>query len=148
MSATEDDVEMSEEEVEETEETGESEEEETYIETLTRETIAENEDRIADYVDDPDTPEETSKNTSIKKFVVQKVRNKLLDSFEQQLKWIEDTDLATMMKKWKKATAKDDELDASDAMKQIIKESAVIGDTVEQHLGEMLDDAQEVEEEA
>src|SRR5271156_870612 len=148
MSAAEDEVEMStEEEVEETEESEESEEE-TYIETLTWKTIAENEDRIADYVDDPDTPEETAKNTSIKKFVVQRVLNKLLDSLEQQLKWIEDTDLASMMKKWKKATSKDDELDASDAMKIIIKESAVIGDTVEQHLGEMLDDAQEVEEEA
>src|ERR1700727_856986 len=79
------------------EEIDEEFDEETHIETVVREAITENEDRIADYVDDPETPKETARNESIKKFLVQKVRNKLLDSFEEQLKWIEDADLVAMM---------------------------------------------------
>ena len=93
------------------EETDEESDEETHIETLIREAVTENEDRIADYADDPETSEETDKNKAIKKFLVQKVHNKLLDSFEEQLKWIDDADLVSMMKKWKKMTAKDEDLD-------------------------------------
>ena len=117
-------------------------EEETHIETLTRDAVSEHEDRIADYVDDPETPEELAKNEAIKKFVVQKVRNKLLDSFEGQLKWIEDADLVAMIKKWRKLTAQDDDMDASTAMKRIIKENVVIVEAVEQQLEEMLEDAE------
>src|SRR5258708_25665533 len=126
------DDEVMEEEVEEVdeEESEDESEEETYIETITREVISEHEDRIADYVNDPDTPEEMAKNESIKKFLVQKVRSKLLDSFEDQLKWIEDADLVAMMKKWKKVTAKDDDLDASTAMKRIIKENVTVTEAV------------------
>ena len=140
------DVELTEEEAEEIDE--EESEEETYIETVTREVVSEYEDKIEDYVNDPETPEETSKNESIKKFLVQKVRNKLLDSFEEQLKWIEDTDLVAMMKKWKKVTAKDDELDGSTAMKRIIKENANITEAVEQHLEDMMEDVEGADDEA
>ena len=87
-----------------------------------------------------------AKNESIKKFLVQKVRNRLLDSFEDQLKWIEDADLVAMVKKWKKVTAKDDDLDASTAMKRIIKENVVIAEAVEQHLEEMVEDADDEED--
>ena len=131
------DVDLTEEEDEE-----EESEEETHIETLTREAVSEHEDKIADYVDDPETPEELGKNEAIKKFVVQKVRNKLLDSFKGQLKWIEDADLVAMIKKWRKLTAQDDDMDASTAMKRIIKENVVIVEAVEQQLEEMLDDAE------
>jgi hypothetical protein len=140
------DVELTEEEVEEIDE--EESEEETYIEAVTREVVSEYEDTIEDYVNDPETPEETAKNESIKKFLVQKVRNKLLDSFEEQLKWIEDTDLVAMMKKWKKVTAKDDELDGSTAMKRIIKENVNITEAVEQHLEDMMEDVEGADDEA
>ena len=123
-------------------------EEETYIEAVTREVVSEYEDKIEDYVNDPETPEETAKNESIKKFLVQKVRNKLLDSFEEQLKWIEDADLVAMMKKWKKVTAKDDELDGSTAMKRIIKENVNITEAVEQHLEDMMEDVEDADDEA
>ena len=143
--------EVTEEEVDEMEPEMESEEEsqeETYIETLTKEALTENEDTIVDYVDEPQTPDEMAKNESIKKFLVQKVRTKLLQSFEDQLHWVEDTDLVAMMKRWKKVTAKDEDLDPSTAMKRIIKENATIVEAVEQHLEEMVeeDDEEDVEE--
>jgi hypothetical protein len=137
-----DDVELTEEEVEEVEES----EEETYIETLTREAVSEHEDRIQDYINDPETPDEMAKNESIKKFLVQKVRNKLLNSFEEQLQWIEDADLVAMMKKWKKVAAKDDDLDASTAMKRIIKENVTVTEAVEQHLEDMMEDVEDTED--
>jgi len=146
MSTFDDNAEISEDENEEIE-VDESEEEETYIKTLTRQVVSEYEDRIADYVDDPATPEETAKNESIKKFLVQKVRNKLLESFEDQLQWIDDADLVSMVRKWKKLTATNDELDASTAMKRIIKENVSITEVVEQQLDEMLEDAEETEDE-
>ena len=70
------------------EQSGDEEEsqEETYIETLTREVASEQIYRIIEYSDDPETPEELSKNASIRKFLLQKVRDKLLESFESQLK--------------------------------------------------------------
>jgi hypothetical protein len=139
---TEDDITDEEiEEVKATEgETDEESDEETHIETLVREAVTENEDRIADYVDDPETPEETARNESIKKFLVQKVRNKLLDSFEEQLKWIEDADLVAMMKKWKKMTAKDEDIDPATAMKRVIKENATIAEAAEQLLEDMMEE--------
>lgn len=136
---TDDEVGMSEEEVVQTED--ESEQEESYIETLTREVAEENAEKISNYVDEPETPEETAANEAIKKFLVQKVRKRLLDSFEDQLMWLEDADLVTMMKKWKRATAKDDDVDVSVAMKRIIKETAAITAAVEQHLEEMVEEA-------
>jgi hypothetical protein len=137
-----DDVELTEEEVEEVEES----EEETYIEAVTRDVVSEYDDKIEDYVNDPETPEETATNESIKKFLVQKVRNKLLDSFEEQLKWIEDADLVAMLKKWKKVTAKDDELDGPTAMKRIIKENVSITEAVEQHLEDMMEDVEDADD--
>jgi hypothetical protein len=138
---TESDVELTEEEVEE------ESEEETYIETLTREVVFEHEETVADYVDDSETPEELAKNKSIKKFLVQKVRNKLLDSFEDQLKWIDDEDLIAMVRKWKKLKTKDD-IDDLAAMKRIIKENAVIVEVVEQQLEEMMEKAEENDDDA
>ena len=127
------------------EEVDEESEEETYIETQTREVVSEHEETVEDYVDDPETPEALTKNESIKKFLVQKVRNKLLDSFEDQLQWLDDADLVAMVRKWKKLTAKDG-IDDSAAMKRIIKENPIIVEVVEQQHEEMLEDAEEAEE--
>src|SRR3981189_3546640 len=80
----------------------------------------------------------SAKDASIRKFLVQKVRDKLLESFESQLKWIEDADIVAMMKKWKRVTS-NDELEASTAMKRIIKDNALINEAVEQHLEEMME---------
>ena len=145
MSAPSDEeIDETDEEVIETEES----EDDTFIETLVQEVIATNEDRIADYDDDPDTPEEQAVHDSIKKFLIQKVRKRLLDSFEDQLKWIEDADLVSMMKKWKKVTAKDEQLDPSTTMKRIIKENDVIVEAVEQHLEDMVQEDEAEDEEA
>jgi hypothetical protein len=147
----ENDVDLMEEDTEEedsAEEESEEEEseDETYIDTLIGEVFSEQKDKIAVYVDDPETPEELAMNDAIKRFLVQKVRNKLLDSFESQRKWIDDADLVAMVKKWKKLTAKE-EIDASTAMKRIIKENAIITEAVDQHLEDMFEDAEEDDEE-
>ena len=128
-------VDETDEEVQETEES----EDDTYIETLTEKVISELEDKIADFTNDPETPEEQASNDSIKKFIVQKVRNRLLNSFEDQFKWLDDADLISMLKKWKKVMAKGDDLDPSTAMTRIIKENNVIMETVEQQLNDMME---------
>ena len=128
-------VDETDEEVQETEES----EDKTYIETLTEKVISELEDKIADYTNDPETPEEQASNDSIKKFIVQKVRNRLLNSFEDQFKRIDDSDLISMLKKWKKVMAKGDDLDPSTAMTRIIKENNVIMETVKQQLNDMME---------
>ena len=123
------------------EQSGDEEEsqEETYIETLTREVASEQIYRIIEYSDDPETPEELSKNASIRQFLVQKVRDKLQESFENQLKWTELADLMPIMKKWTLVTSNDDELEASTAMKRIIKDNALINEAVEQDLEDMME---------
>jgi hypothetical protein len=145
MDAPSDNEQENDEEVEEDDDNEEEEEEDTYVETQTQEVISEYEDKIADYTNDPETPEEQATNDSIKRFLVQKVRNRLLDSFEDQMKWLEDADLVSMLKKWKKVTSKDDELDPSTAMKRIIKENNVIVETVEQQLDDMMMETTEEE---
>ena len=116
----------------------EGSDEETYIESLTQDVMIEQADRVTEYVEDPETPEQLSSNRSIKKFIIQTVRNRLLKSFESQLKWVEDTELMDMMKKWKKVTSCND-VEASAAMKKIIKDSDVIKEVVEQHLEELME---------
>ena len=44
-----------------------------------------------------------------------------------------------MMKKWKRVTTNDDELEASTAMKRIIKDNALINEAVEQDLEDMME---------
>ena len=121
------------------EDDSQEEEDETYIEALTRNVASEQDDRIVEYVENPETPEELSKNASIRKFLVQKVRDKLLASFESQLKWIDDVDLVGMIKKWKRVTSTDADVDASTAMKRIIKDNDVINEAVVQHLEELME---------
>ena len=60
-------------------------------------------------------------------------------SFESQLKWMEYANLLVMMKKWKRMMSTDLDVDPSTAMKRIIKNSAIIIETVEQHLEEMME---------
>ena len=93
------------------------------------------------------SPEEMASNESVKKFIVQKMSNRLLDSFEESVKSIEDADLISMFKKWEKLTSKEDELDSSIAMKRIIKKNVLITEVVEQHLEEILENGDVDEEE-
>lgn len=144
------DFELTEEEAEqsqqeEVEQSEEDSDEETYIESLTRQVAEENADSISAYVVDPESPDEVLTNEAIKKFLVIEVRKRLLESFEDQLQWIEDADLAAMIKKWKKVTSKED-VDSSTAMKRIIKENINIAEVVEQHLEEMAEASENDEE--
>jgi hypothetical protein len=128
-------------------ESQEESQEETCIETVVDEVLTEHEDEILDYVIDPKTPEEMVKSEAIKKFAIRDTRKRLLDSYEEHRKWLEDEDLVTMDKKCKKMIAKD-ELDPSTAMKRIIKENFIIAETVEQHLEDMVTEMSEESEES
>ena len=60
------------------------EEEETYLQSLTQEIVDLHEDIVNNYLDDPQTPKELSDNESTKIFLLQTVRDRLLESFESQ----------------------------------------------------------------
>ena len=60
---------------------------------------------------------------------------------------MEDADLLVMMKKWKNMMSTDLDVDPSAAMKRIIKNSAIITETVEQHLEEMMEDENDDDDE-
>ena len=97
------------------------------------------EDIVNNYVDDPQTPQELSENRSSKKFIVQKVRERLLESFESQQKWTNDEELVAMVKKCKWNLAKNEELDALTIMKRIIKKQSIIGELVEAAIEEQME---------
>src|ERR1700722_14539130 len=103
------------------EEEDDDEIEETYLGSQIKEVIDMHEDIVNAYVMNPDTPQELSENESTKKFIVHKVRKRLLDSFESQQQWSEDELLIGMVKKCKKDMSKDADLNALTAMKRIIK---------------------------
>ena len=129
------------EDVDEDDETGdddETEEEETYLQSLMQEVVDLHEDIVNTYVVDPDTPQELSQNESTKKFLVQRVRKRLLDSFESQQQWAEDVELLAMVKKCKREMSKNDELSALTAMKRIIKNEEKIGELVEAAIEEQV----------
>ena len=89
-------------EEEDDEEEEDEEEEETYLQSLTQEVVDLHDDIVQSYVIEPDTPPELCENQAAKKFIVQKVRKKLLDSFESHQQWVEDEELVAMVKKWKR----------------------------------------------
>ena len=98
------------------------------------------EDIVNAYVMNPDTPQELSENESTKKFIVHKVRKRLLDSFESQQQWSEDELLIGMVKKCKKDMSKDADLNALTAMKRIIQNEEIIFELVESTIEEQFAD--------
>jgi hypothetical protein len=115
------------------------EEDLSYIETLTQEILESHDDLVQSYNVDPQTPQEMSENAATKKFLVQKVRDKLLESYECQLRWTDEEQLAAMLKKCKRELSKDDELDALTVMKRIIKQEPSIKEIVEAAIEEQMD---------
>ena len=124
----------------------EQEEEETYLQSLTQEVVDSHEDIVQSYVIEPDTPQELCENQAAKKFIVQKVRKRLLDSFESHQQWVEDEELVAMVKKCKSTMSKNDELDAVTAMIRIIKNEQIIGELVEAAIEEAVDGNDDEEE--
>ena len=118
-------------------ESEEESQEETCIETVVDEVLTEHEEQIVDYVSDPKTTEEMVISEAIKKFAIHDARKRLLDSYEEHRKWIDDEDLAAMDKKCKRMIVKED-LDPSTTMKRIIKENFIIAETVERQLEDMV----------
>src|ERR1700721_1238809 len=113
------------------EEDDETEQDESFLQSLTQEVIDSNIDIVNRYVPDPNTPDEFNQNEITKKFMVEKVRKRLLESYESQLQWSEDPELLSMVKQCKKELAKDDNLSALTAMKRILRNEAKIGELVE-----------------
>jgi hypothetical protein len=124
----------------EEEDDDESEQDESFLQSLTQEVIDSNIDIVNKYVPDPNTPAEFNQNEITKKFMVEKVRKRLLESYESQLQWSEDPELLSMVKQCKKELAKDDNLSALTAMKRIIKNEAKIGELVEAAIEEQVED--------
>ena len=116
----------------------ESEQDESFLQSLTQEVIDSNIDIVNKYVPDPNTPAEFNQNEITKKFIVEKVRKRLLESYESQLQWSEDPELLSMVKQCKKELAKDDNLSALTAMRRIIKNEAKIGELVEEAIEEQV----------
>jgi hypothetical protein len=128
-----------EEEESEVDKTEEESEDETFIERVSGEVIEAHETALADYVEDPQTPKELTKNESIKKFLVKKVCDKLLKSFESHRVWAEDVELLAIVKRWKRLMAEDDQLDSIAAMGRILKETSVITEVVEEQVDEVME---------
>ena len=122
----------------EEEDDDESEQDESFLQSLTQEVIDSNIDIVNKYVPDPNTPAEFNQNEITKKFMVEKVRKRLLESYESQLQWSEDPELLSMVKQCKKELAKDDNLSALTAMRRIIKNEAKIGELVEEAIEEQV----------
>jgi hypothetical protein len=76
------------------------EDEETYFENMTRVICDQNKNRLAEYVKNPKTFEEKVKNKSIKKFIEEKLIERVMDSFEEWYKWMVDEDLSFLRRKW------------------------------------------------
>src|SRR5271167_4995989 len=76
---------------------------------LVQEVVDLHEDIVNNYVVEPETPDELNHNESTKKFLVQKVRKRLLDSFQSQQQWTVDADLIAMVKKCKREMSKNDD---------------------------------------
>src|ERR1700727_2443369 len=106
---------------EEEEDDDETEQDESFLQFLTQEVIESNIDIVNRYVPDPNTPDEFNQNEITKKFMVEKVRKTLLESYKSQLQWSEDPELLSMVKQCNKELAKDDDLSALTAMRRIIK---------------------------
>src|SRR5271156_5985681 len=117
----------------------ETDEEETYLQSLVQEVVDLHEDIVNNYVVEPETPDELNHNESTKKFLVQKVRKRLLDSFESQQQWTVDADLIAMVKKCKREMSKNDDLNALTAMKRTIKNEEIIGELVEAAIEEQVE---------
>jgi hypothetical protein len=115
------------------------EEDMPFIQTLTREVVETHIDLVQSYNPNPQTPQEMSENAATKKFLVQKVRDRLLESYESQLRWSDEEQLVAMVKKCKKELSKDDDLDSLTVMKRIIKQEQSIGETVEAAIEEQLE---------
>ena len=75
------------------EEDDETEQNKSFLQSLTQEVIESNIDIVNRYVPDPNTPDEFNQNEIAKKFMVEKVRKRLLESYESQLQWSEDPEL-------------------------------------------------------
>ena len=120
-----------------------TEQDEPLLNSLTQEVIDSNIDIVNKYVPDPDKPEEFNQNESTKKFLVEKVRKRLLESFESQLQWTEDPELVSMVKKCKRELAKDDDLNVLTAMKRIIQNEPKIVELVESAIEEQADNDEE-----
>jgi hypothetical protein len=137
-----DDVEEADDDVEDDDNEDESDdEEETYLESITNKVVDLHDDIVSSYVIDPETPEELTQNESTKKFLIQQVRKRLLDSYESHLQWAVDDNLLSMMKKCKRQMSVNDELDALTAMKRIINKEDVIEEIVEAAIEEQIENA-------
>src|SRR5277367_2767378 len=136
---TEDETDEEEEDVEEEEE---EEEEESPLETIVKSILEEYKETLNNYVADPNSPEDVSENDAIKKFIKLKVRAKIMQSFESRQQWDNDAKLIEFFVAHRLAMKKDPNLEAMDAMKQVLRRDNGIADLIERIIDEEIDDAE------
>src|SRR6266853_5871963 len=98
----------------------EDDEEVSYLETITGKVLEARVEALSSYVSDPSSPEELTENESIKKFIALKVCEKIMESFECRQQWEADNQLKKLFQASKRLMKKDADLDAEDAMKQVL----------------------------
>ena len=112
----------------------EDENEASYLETITGEVLEENAQALNRFVSNPTSPEEVAKNESVKKFIALKVRERIMKSFGCRQQWEDDEQLKKLYNDSKRAMKKDENLEAEEAMKQVIRKSNIIDDVIERIL--------------
>ena len=121
-------------------------EEVSYLETITGEVLEAHVEALNSYVSDPTSPEELTENETIKKFIALKVCEKIMESFESRQQWDDDDQLKKLFQACKRAMKKDSDLDAEDAMKQVLRKTTIIDEVIEKILEVVDDDETEDEE--
>src|SRR5277367_5898111 len=133
-----------EEDVEE-EEDGDEDEDESPLETIVKSILEEYKETLNNYVADPNSPEDVSENDAIKKFIKLKVRAKIMQSFESRQQWDNDAKLIEFFVAHRLAMKKDPNLEAMDAMKQVLRRDNGIADLIERIIDEEIDDDEDEE---
>ena len=110
--------------------------EDSYVETVLNNVFNEYDNAIGEHVPEPETLEEYSKNRTIVEFVCDKIINKFADDFGAVHSW-KNMDVTS---KWARLARKrmgDDNVDATSAMKRVLRSDDIIKEWVIEHIEDM-----------
>jgi uncharacterized protein (DUF4415 family) len=119
------------------------EEEESYVKSIVRDIMEEFGEDIKTYVVKPHSPDQVTQNEAVKKLVMLKVQDKVLESFECKQVWEDDEELQKLFQACKRAMKKDPDLEALDAMRHVLRKSNGIEDLIDRMLEEENNDEEE-----
>ena len=116
--------------------TAESDDEDSYVETILNDVFNEYENTIGEHVPEPDTLEEYSNNRTIVKFLCDKIINKFADDFDTLQSW-KNMDVTSEWVRLARKRMADDNIDATTAMKQVLRSYDIIKEWVIEHIEDM-----------